>query len=96
MKIIRLFLVDVSLRVLNSRPMIGMLPRNGTRVSLLLRSSSIRPPSTTMPPSSISTVVLTVRLLVTRSTAPAGLVPMLELSIEILSMTCVPSRRWSG
>ena len=40
-----------------------------------------------MPPSSISTLVVMVRLLVTRSTAPAGFWPMLELSIAIFSST---------
>ena len=81
---IRLFLVEVALRVLNSCPMIGMLPRKGTRCSPLTLLSSIRPPSTTMPPSSISTLVVMVRLLVMRSTAPAGFWPMLELSMRDL------------
>src|SRR5258708_4572822 len=54
------------------------------------------PPRTTMPPSSMSTVVLIVRLLVTRSTAPAGFWPMLELSIESFSITELPSAEMVG
>jgi len=76
--------------------MIGMLPRYGTRFSPLTLLSSMRPPSTTTPPSSMSTVVVMVRLLVTRSTAPAGFWPMLELSIEIFIMTAEPSGEMVG
>jgi len=44
----------------------------------------------------MSTVVGDGALVVTRSTAPAGFWPILELSIEILSITDVPSAEMVG
>ena len=97
MNIIRLFLVEVALRVLNSRPMIGMLPRKGTRVlaldAVVLDQAAEHDDAAILD----QHVVVMVRLFVMRSTAPAGFWPMLELSIEILSMHrgCLPAR-WSA
>jgi len=48
--------------------MIGRLPRNGIRCSSRVTLSEMRPPRTTMPPSSTITLVSTVRLLVVMST----------------------------
>ena len=69
MKTIRLFLVGCALRVLNSAPMSGMLPR--IRHALLALDAVVLDQAAEheMPPSSISTLVVMVRLLVTRSTA---------------------------
>ena len=91
MKTIRLVLVFFALRDLNASPTTGMRPKKGTRCSPPVCESWIRPPSTTVPPSSISTCVLMVRLLVTRSTAPELVAAMLELSCSILSITESPS-----
>ena len=91
MNTIRLVLFFLALRVRKASPITGMRPRNGTRCSPPVCESWIRPPSTTVPPSSISTRVLMVRLLVMRSTAPALEAAMLELSCSILSITESPS-----
>ncbi len=91
MKIIRLFLVSLAERVLNARPMIGMLPRKGTRCSPFEDALEMSPPSTTTPPSSMSTLVLMVRLLVVISTAETEVGATLELSMDILSTTEFPS-----
>ena len=91
MNTIRLVLVFLALRVRKASPITGMRPRKGTRCSPPVCESWMRPPSTTVPPSSMSTCVLMVRLLVTRSTAPELVAAMLELSCSILSITESPS-----
>ncbi len=89
MKTIRLVFTLSTLRVLNSSPMIGIEPRNGTCELLSRTSSEIRPPSTMMPPSSTMTLVVIVRLLVIRSVllTCCELAAMLDASCEILSST---------
>ena len=83
----RLVLVFCVLRTRNRPPMTGILPSTGTRDSLSVSRSSIRPPSTIMPPSSTSTRVEMVRLLVTRSVVDtwAAAAAMPEASCSILS-----------
>ena len=93
MNTIRLVLTLSTLRVLNSSPIIGIEPRNGTCCLLSRTSSEISPPSTMIPPSSTNTLVVIVRLFVIRSVALTccELAARLEASCEILSATESPS-----
>ena len=68
-----------------------MLPRIGVRRSVSCTWSSIRPPRTRMSPESTITVVVRLRLLVTRSTAPADPADTAETSWLILSWMVSPS-----
>ena len=79
------------LRDLNKLPISGMAPNPGTRSSLSVTVSCIRPPSTMTPPSSISTVVLMERLFVEMSAESASFAPGEESSCSILSCTELPS-----
>ena len=63
----------------------GIAPSTGTRSSLSVTVSCIRPPSTMMPPSSIRMVVLIERLLVEMSAESASFAPGEESSCSILS-----------
>ncbi len=91
MNTIRFFFCREPLRDLNRLPMIGMAPSPGTRSSLSVTVSDISPPSTMMPPSSISTVVLIERLLVEISAESVSFAPGEESSCSIFSCTELPS-----
>jgi hypothetical protein len=90
MNTIRLLLLRLVLRVRNNSPTSGMRPSSGTRCSAFVELSWIRPPSTRVPPSLISTLVVMVRLLVMMSEAVTAVEAMLELSTWILSSTASP------
>ncbi len=79
------------LRDLNRLPSSGIAPSTGTRSSLSVTVSCIRPPSTMMPPSSIRMVVLIERLLVEMSAESASFAPGEESSCSILSWMASPS-----
>ena len=94
MKTIRLVFTLSTLRVLNSSPISGIEPRNGTCDCSRAPASEIRPPSTMMPPSStmhLGRDRALVRDQVGAASPAVSLAATLEASCEILSSTESPS-----